>query len=266
MVSDYFRYEAEISRTHLVPLLLRHGALSTTARVLDVGCGYGGTLLALKESFPGLRAEGLDVDAAMVAEGQQRLGEAATLVHADFFQWSGGPFDLVLLRDVLEHIRTPEEALVRAATLLAPGGFLFVSFAPFFGPFGGHQHNTSGPCSYLPWVQILPEAWLRRILRVSSNAYKQKDELEEDLESVLRTRLTIRGFRRATNVVGLGLCHQAAYLSRPDYRIKFGLPAIRLPLVPGLAEILATGVEALMRKSTNISGRGLSAAADVGSA
>jgi len=266
MLSDYFRYEAEISRIHLVPLLLRHGAVSRTARVLDVGCGYGGTLLALKESLPDLRAEGLDVDAAMVAQGQERLGEAATLIHADFFSWSGGPFDLVLLRDVLEHIRRPEEALVRAATLLTPGGFLFVSFAPFFGPFGGHQHNTSGPCSYLPWIQILPEAWLRRILRVSSNAYKQKDELEEDLESVLRTRLTIRGFRRAANVVGLGLCHQAAYLSRPDYRIKFGLPAIRLPLVPGLAEILATGVEALMRKSTNISGRGLSAAADVGSA
>ena len=255
-LSDYFQYEAEISRIHLVPLLLRHGALSRASRVLDVGCGYGGTLLALKESVPSLRAEGLDMDAAMVTQGQQRLGEAAKLVHADFFEWSGGPFDLVLMRDVLEHIGRPEEALARAATLLTPGGFLFVSFAPFFGPFGGHQHIASGACSCLPWIQILPEAWFRRMLRVTSNAYKSTRALEQDLESVLGTRLTLRRFRRAADAAGLCLCHQAGYLSRPDYRIKFGLPPIRLPLLPGLGEILATGVEALMQKSAEASAGG----------
>ena len=254
-LSDYFQYEAEISRIHLVPLLLRHGVLSRVARVLDVGCGYGGTLAALMESVPSLQAEGLDVDADMVRHGQQRLGEAAKLVHADFFEWSGGPFDLILMRDVLEHIRRPEEALARAATLLTPGGFLFVSFAPFFGPFGGHQHIASGVFSCLPWIQILPEAWFWRMLRLSSNAYKSERALEQDLESVLGTRLTLRRFRRAADAAGLCLCYQAGYLSRPDYRVKFGLPPIQLPLLPGLGEILATGVEALMQKSANASAR-----------
>jgi len=250
-LSDYFQYEAEISRIHLVPLLQRQGALSSGTRVLDVGCGYGGTLLALKESVPTLQAAGLDVDETMVTQGQRRLGKTATLVHADFFEWSGGPFDLVLMRDVLEHIRRPEEALARGATLLTPGGFLFVSFAPFFGPFGGHQHNASGAGSYLPWIQMLPEPWLRRLLRVSNNAYKSKRALEQDLDSVLATRLTLRRFRRAVDAAGLSLRHQAAYLSRPDYGIKFGLPPVRLPLLRGLTEILATGVEALLQRSSD---------------
>jgi SAM-dependent methyltransferase len=248
-MSDYFQYEAQIARNHLVPLLLRHGALAGGVRVLDVGCGYGGTLLALREAVSGLQGVGLDLDARMVRQGQERLGEVAKLVQADFFQWSEGPFDLVLMRDVLEHIRDPELALARAAALLAPAGFLFASFAPFFGPFGGHQHNASGAYSFVPWIQIFPEGWCRRLLPVRGNAYKAKDELESDLQSVFATRLTLRRFHRAAAAAGFRFCFQAGYLSRPDYRMKFGWPSLRVPMVPGLIEILATGVEALMRKS-----------------
>jgi hypothetical protein len=41
----------------------------------------------------------------------------------------------------------------------------------------------------------------------------------------------------------------ARYLSRPDYRIKFGLPEIRFPAVPGLEELACTGVEALLTRA-----------------
>jgi SAM-dependent methyltransferase len=250
-VTDYFDFEAQVSRSYLVPLLHRYGALRAAARVLDVGCGYGGALLALTEAVPGLQAEGIDVDASMIALGQERIGAAAKLIQADFFQWDAGTYDLILMRDVLEHIRRPEEALTRALALVAPGGFLYVSFAPFFGPFGGHQHNASGFWSTVPWIQILPNRYLRRLLPVRGNAYKSKDPLEQDLESVLATRLTLRRFRRATKNLGLRVCSQTAYLSRPDYRIKFGLPAVRLPLASLLGDTLATGIEALMQNPGN---------------
>jgi len=69
------------------------------------------------------------------------------------------------------------------------------------------------------------------------------------LQSVFATRLTMRRFRRAAAAAGFRFSFQAGYLSRPDYRIKFGWPSLRVPLVPGLTEILATGIEALMQKS-----------------
>ena len=247
-ISNYFDYETDIARLHLIPLLLRHGALSGPIRVLDVGCGYGGTLFALTEAVPGVRGQGLDVDASMVRQGRERLGEAATLIHANFFEWSGGPFELILMRDVLEHIGQPEQALAKASALLTPRGFLYASFAPFFGPFGGHQHNASGFCSYIPWLQILPTPYVRRILTVRGNSYKTTLELKQDLESVFATRLTLRRFRRAAAAAGLRCRSEAGYLSRPDYRVKFGWPPIRLPSLPGLSEMLATGFEALMQR------------------
>jgi SAM-dependent methyltransferase len=246
-VTDYFTYEASIARDHLLPWLQRHQALPAAGQVLDVGCGYGGTLAALKESCPGVTATGLDLDEQMASEGRRRLGPAAEIVHADFFDWSGGPFDLILMRDVLEHIRQPERALARAASMLCPGGWLFASFAPFFGPFGGHQHNGAGIFSAVPWIQLLPAAAFRRLFRVEGNTYKTRSELAEDMDSVLETRLTLSRFLRAAAAANLQMVARASYLSRPDYRIKFGLPALPLPAWAPGHELLATGVEALLR-------------------
>jgi SAM-dependent methyltransferase len=245
-ITDYFTYEARIAEDHLVPWLRLHDALPAAGRVLDVGCGYGGTLAALLEASPGLGATGIDLDEAMAAEGARRVPRAR-IHHADFFAWSGGHFDLILMRDVLEHIRKPEEALLRAASMLTPGGWLFTSFAPFFGPFGGHQHNGAGVFSALPWVQLLPPALFRRLLRVEGNSYKDKGELDRDMESVLETRLTQARFLRAAGAARLRVVARQSYLSRPDYRIKFGLPAVPLPAWAPGEEWLATGVEALLR-------------------
>jgi SAM-dependent methyltransferase len=243
-VADYFAYEQRIADDHLVPWLRRHGALPASGRVLDVGCGYGGTLAALLQASPALSATGIDLDGDMAAEGRRRV-PGAQIVQADFFEWSGGPFDLILMRDVLEHIRRPESALCRAASMLAPGGWLFTSFAPFYGPFGGHQHNGAGLFSALPWLQLLPPALFRRLLRVEGNSYKNRGELDRDMESVQETRLTVARFQRAAQAAGLRVITRQSYLSRPDYRIKFGIPAVPLP--SWSSELLATGVEALLR-------------------
>jgi hypothetical protein len=137
-------------------------------------------------------------------------------------------------------------ALRKAASLLRPGGLLFASFAPFYSPFGGHQHNGSGPFSRVPWLHLLPEAWFRRALRLEGNSYKSGAGLSEDMESVLRARLTVRRFRNLVPASGLRERYFARYLSRPDYRIKFGIPEIGFPAVPLLEELACTGVEALL--------------------
>lgn len=249
-IEDYFEYERVIARDHLVPWLMAHGALPETGRVLDVGCGYGGTLAALKQARPRLKATGIDLDGSMTSAGQARLDGAAQLECADFFAWSGGRYDLVLMRDVLEHVRRPEEALSRAASMLSDGGRLFVSFAPFYGPFGGHQHNASGPFAAVPWLQALPEPLFRRLLPIAGNSYKVRSELQQDMDSVLITRLSVRQFMRGVKGAGLVVRAQEAYLSRPDYRAKFGLPTLRLPSMPLCHEVLATGIEVLLSRAS----------------
>jgi SAM-dependent methyltransferase len=159
-----------------------------------------------------------------------------------------------MLRDVLEHMPDAGNALRKAAALLAPGGLIFASFAPFWSPFGGHQHNGDGFFSHVPWLQALPETWFRRVLRFEGNSYKAGKALAEDMESVLRTRLTLGRFLGMVPAAGLRLENCARYLIRPDFRVKFGLPALRFPPFPGLEELACTGVEAFLRRSPAAAG------------
>jgi 2-polyprenyl-3-methyl-5-hydroxy-6-metoxy-1,4-benzoquinol methylase len=91
-------------------------------RWLDVGFGNG-SLLTTAEEF-GYDVVGLDVRAQNV----RPMRQAGFEVHAvDFEAFKGGPFDVVSMADVLEHLPFPKRALAHAATLMAAGGFLLVS-------------------------------------------------------------------------------------------------------------------------------------------
>lgn len=248
MVPDYRAYELELGRRCLIPALRRLGFDSAGKSVLDIGCGFGGVLAALAESYPLRRAHGVDLDAEMIARGMETAPAGMRLETRDFFTLDDTGFDLIMLRDVLEHMPDAVGALRKAAGLLAPGGLIFASFAPFWSPFGGHQHNGDGPFSRLPWLQALPEKWFRRLLRFDGNSYKSGQALMEDMDSVLRTRLTVGGFLGMVPVAGLRIEHCARYLIRPDFRVKFGLPPLRFPALPGLEEFACTGVEAFLRR------------------
>jgi ubiquinone/menaquinone biosynthesis C-methylase UbiE len=247
MVADFHAYEKALGSRFLAPLLRREGFDPSGKSVLDVGCGYGGVLAALAEAHPLGEALGLDLDADMIRAGAGRCPPPVRLEVRDFLSMEDGGFDLILLRDVLEHIVDVEGALAKAARLLRPGGRIYASFAPFLSPFGGHQHNGSGPASRMPWIHLLPEGAFRGLLRLEGNSYKGRRGLAEDMETVLRTRLTLGRFDRAVSAAGLRAGYRAQYLSRPDYRIKFGLPAVPFPPVPVLREFLCTGAEALLR-------------------
>lgn len=94
--------------------------VSPGASVLDVGCGNGGLLVALRErGFT--RLAGMDPSAVCVHGLEERGFEASRgwLGHAP----AGiGRFDLVILSHVLEHLLDPRAALASVRDLLAPSG------------------------------------------------------------------------------------------------------------------------------------------------
>lgn len=245
MVEDFHAYERTLGERFLLPLLERHGVKLEGKAVLDAGCGYGGVLAALAAKHKLAEAHGVDLDAGMIAGGAGRCGPGVRLEVGDFLGIEGRTYDVILLRDVLEHIVDVEGAFARAARLLRPGGILFASFAPFYSPFGGHQHNGAGLASRIPWIHLLPEAAFRSLLRLPGNSYKTGASLSADMETVLRTRLTMARFRRSAAAAGFRMVYRAQYLSRPDYAVKFGLPQVGFPALPLLDELLCTGAEAL---------------------
>ena len=89
------------------------------ARVLEVGCGSGE--LALE-----LAAQGWDVLAVDPEAPDGPIFRRVTLEELD----EPGPFDAVVARRSLHHIHDLEAAVVKIATLLAPGApFVLVEFA-----------------------------------------------------------------------------------------------------------------------------------------
>jgi SAM-dependent methyltransferase len=99
-------------------------------RVLDVGCGTGFLLERLAErGYAGL---GVDLSPESVEIAQRRLAEigAADRLRAvvgSAYEPPEGPFDLITLTDVLEHLEDPVACLRALRERLSPGGLLVVS-------------------------------------------------------------------------------------------------------------------------------------------
>ena len=96
-------------------------------RLLDVACGTGLSFVALLER--GWQVTGCDISPAMLELARARVGDAATLVHADARELPElGEFDLIWsLNDSLNYLLSPAEltaALTGMRRNLAPGGIV----------------------------------------------------------------------------------------------------------------------------------------------
>ncbi len=99
-------------------------------RVLDIGCGTGFLLERLAER--GFTGVGVDLSPESVEHTRRRLEEvgAADRLTAEVgsaYEPPAGPFDLVTITDVLEHLEDPRACLAAARERLAPGGVVVVS-------------------------------------------------------------------------------------------------------------------------------------------
>jgi SAM-dependent methyltransferase len=105
---------------HLVSQLAPAGA-----SVLDIGCGTGFTLEALAERFD---AWGLEPDPAVRARVRSSVAHRVLAGDTgDRSALGNRTFDVVLLLDVLEHVKDDRAELASAAAALAPGGKLVIT-------------------------------------------------------------------------------------------------------------------------------------------
>lgn len=104
-------------------------------KFLDVGCGKGYCCDAAIEAGA-VFACGYDTTPV------DRV--ANNIIFAPDFQVVSdyGPYDIVLLYDVLDHAENPTELLSRVKGVLAPGGFIFVRCHPWTSRHGGHYFRT----------------------------------------------------------------------------------------------------------------------------
>jgi SAM-dependent methyltransferase len=111
-------------------------------RVLDAGCGGGGTALSLAEEAD--FAVGLDLEARFRDSGT-RLAREKEVGRVAFVQGDGarlpfpdGCFDVVFSHSVIEHVASATEYLRECHRVLRPGGVLYLSTAPYLSLAGAH--------------------------------------------------------------------------------------------------------------------------------
>ncbi|MBC7186595.1 MAG: class I SAM-dependent methyltransferase [Calditrichaeota bacterium] len=147
----------------LGPLLPPH------AVVLDIGCGTGGTSIAL--AAKGAMVLAVEVDRARLEATRALAGAAGVpvrLVLADgcTLPCADQSCHAVVLQDVLEHVSAPERLVREAARALKPGGVAFVSTPNRWSPLNA----LSDPHWGLPGVAMLPRKVVGRCTKARRGA------------------------------------------------------------------------------------------------
>jgi len=162
------------------------------ARVLDIGCQNGATLVALLER--GAVPTGIEIDARCVEAARIRMrchgmdadvraGSACAMPFAD------GAFDAVLASNVIEHVESKTALLDEVCRVLRPGGVLYIDGPNRFSP----RNFWSDPHYQLVGVSALP-AWLSRAYVTKVRRFPTYDAETFPLGSAICQMLEARGF------------------------------------------------------------------------
>jgi 2-polyprenyl-6-hydroxyphenyl methylase/3-demethylubiquinone-9 3-methyltransferase len=133
--SRWWDRDGEMRPLHdLNPVRLRYmeraGPLAHLA-ILDVGCGGG--LLAEAMARQGARVVGLDLTVELIEVARLHALEAGVSIDyrvesAEQHAGAGaGRYDVVTCMEMLEHVPDPQAVVAALATLVRPGGHVFVS-------------------------------------------------------------------------------------------------------------------------------------------
>jgi SAM-dependent methyltransferase len=134
--ADYYSYDFE---RKLGPFVMRFKALADRAkvrayvpylrdgaRVLDVGCGDGHLLADLRAAAGRrLELEGVEFSEAAAA-GAERAGFRVHRAPVEEVELPPAAYDLVIMNQLIEHVREPEAVLGRLGAALRPGGHFFI--------------------------------------------------------------------------------------------------------------------------------------------
>lgn len=227
-ISVRFRQQVENAKTYLLPFIEQAIPIGEGSKVMEIGCGEGGVLKPFIEQ--GAFCLGVDLSEGRIKNARELMQEAVAAGKAEYraqnvydesFQeeWKG-TFDLIILKDTIEHIPDQERFIPYLNQFLRPNGKIFFGFPPWRMPFGGHQQICKNKLlGFLPYFHLLPYPVYKMILRVSGESQATIDSLIE----IKDTGISLNRFYRILRKNQFQIDHKTLFLFNPIYRYKFGL-------------------------------------------
>lgn len=217
--------QIENTQQYVLPFIEERFALQPGMHVLEIGCGEGGVLKAFIDR--GCSGVGVELDEPRIKNGEQWLKEdiekgrlrfvSKDIYAVDAEKELGGKFDVIVLKDVIEHIHNQQKLIGWMKSFLKEEGVIFFGFPPWQMPFGGHQQICRGKIlSKLPYYHLLPKSLYRFILKKGGENWQELLEIKE-------TGISIERFERICKKEGYHFLHKRFYLFNPIYRYKFGV-------------------------------------------
>jgi 2-polyprenyl-3-methyl-5-hydroxy-6-metoxy-1,4-benzoquinol methylase len=228
---QYFKEQGVTTQKHVIPYLIRAGAIPSLFpneifRILEIGCGEGGNLAPFLE-LDAVQVVGIDYAQSRIERAEnyyqshpnrQRL----QLIHADIYTCSEeiGKFDLIIMRDVIEHIHNQERFMGFVKQFMKPETVFFLAFPPWQNPFGGHQQICKNRLlSKMPFFHLLPTFLYRTVLRWG----KESSKTIEDLLEIKETGISLERFERIVAREHYAVQQRTLFFINPNYETKFGL-------------------------------------------
>lgn len=243
----YWGYQYRLGNEVVVPYLKSLDVFTQGNRVMEIGSAEGGVLAAFVQQG----AE--NALATDIAQNRLDMGaKIATLLNLPIqfryhniltdeipSEWKESA-SLVILRDVIEHLDDTVEALTNIGKFIKPGGYLYVTFPSYYSPFGGHQHNLMNFWGKFPYIHYLPDSIFNKLIASGREADIQ------EVKRLRNIRMTPKKFINAATSSGFEIFKYDYYLLRPVFKMKFGLPSLKitplafLPLIKNVISMEAS--------------------------
>ncbi len=222
----YFEHQRLTTQNFIIPFIEQKRKLEPGMRVLEIGCAEGGVLKAFVER--NCKATGVDLNTSRLELAKTFLREelqsaSVTLINENIYAGSfkerfNSQFDLIVLKDVIEHIDDQPKLLSYLHTFLREGGLIFFAFPPWYMPFGGHQQVCRNKwASRLPYYHLFPKSVYKTILKGFGESTAKINALLE----IKRLGLSIETFEKMLRKNGYKTLAKKHFLFNPIYEYKF---------------------------------------------
>ncbi|MDO8951632.1 MAG: class I SAM-dependent methyltransferase [Draconibacterium sp.] len=250
---QYFDEQALTTQKFVVPFIADLVKFDSETTVLEIGCGEAGNLKPFLDM--GCQCTGIDISCGRIELAKEFYKnhpnrQNLTLICEDIYKVNPDKkYDVIIMRDVIEHIPNQEKFMGFVKSFLKPEGKFFLAFPPWQNPFGGHQQVCKSKIlSVLPWFHLFPGSIYTLILK----AFGESDATIKGLLEIKETGISIERFERILKQENYKTEKRVFWFINPNYQTKFGInPHKQINLIssiPGLRNFFTTAMYYLVLK------------------